>query len=289
MTESPTTSRWTLPLTLAAVLHVGAVAVATQVHLGWAVSAPPSVRVGGRIGGSGGLRANGMSVQLIPGRRPEQLPLPIPVGPLTGETLQASRRLAEATTFSARATALTNIVPSPPTSSVSTSSIGKASLPPTNSRAAIGEIVGGAGPTVLVGLEPTLAPPGIGLSRQGAATSAGGAGLAEAGNGSGTGSGGGEGQGAGTGLIGSLEPEYPAASIRLGEQGRVLVEALVRADGTVERVSLLDPCPYPLLNEAALKAVRNARFTPAVRNGQHVESWVRVPVRFVLRAKAKQG
>ncbi|MCY2926283.1 MAG: energy transducer TonB [Planctomycetota bacterium] len=164
-------------------------------------------------------------------------------------------------------------------------------MPQTNSRAAVGEIVGGAVPTALAGLELTPASPGVGSSGPGAATgtgrpgaaATGGAGLAEAGNGSGTGSGGGEGQGAGTGLIGGLDPEYPAASIRLGEQGRVLVEALVRADGTVERVSLLEPCPYPLLNEAALKAVRTARFKPALRNGQGIESWVRVPVRFVLK------
>ncbi|MCY2928605.1 MAG: energy transducer TonB, partial [Planctomycetota bacterium] len=241
---------------------------------------------------SGGPNAGGMSLQLIPGRRPEQLPLPMPVGLLAGETLQISRRLAEATTVSVTPVAPTNTVPlpvAPPVSSVSTSSIGKASLPQTNSRVAIGEIVGRTASAVLVGLELTPASPGVGLSGQRATTGAGGhgvagdAGLAEGGNGSGTGSGGGAGQGVGTGLVGDLEPEYPPASIRHGEQGRVLIEALVRADGSVERANLIEPCPYPMLNEAALRAVCNARFKPARSNGQYIESWVKIPVRFVLK------
>ena len=291
MTASQTTSRWPLSFLLAAMLHVGAVAVATQVLLGWVVSAPATVRVGGRLGGSGG-HDGGMSFQLIPGRRPEQLPLRMPVGPLAGEILQTSRRLAGANTFSAMAAAPTNTLPPPtvpPASPVSTSPIRIPSLPQTNPRGTVGEVVGRAVPAVLVGTELTPASPGVGLSGQGAATGAGGhgaagdTGLAEGGNGSGTGSGGGAGQGVGTGLVGELEPEYPSASIRHGEQGRVLVEALVRADGTVEHATLLEPCPYPRLNEAALRAVCNARFKPAMSNGQYLESWVKVPVRFVLK------
>jgi len=79
-----------------------------------------------------------------------------------------------------------------------------------------------------------------------------------------------------------VSPEYPPASIRRGEQGLVLLGVQVRASGRPAGAWILKSSGYDRLDQAALEAVRRARFRPARRNGCPVTSWVTVPVRFVL-------
>jgi len=98
----------------------------------------------------------------------------------------------------------------------------------------------------------------------------------------------GRGRGAG-GLIGpgsdggNLPPEYPQAARRAGQQGTVIVLASCSATGAVEDVALAQSSGFPLLDEAALEAVRHWTFAPATLDGVAVASFVRVPVDFVLR------
>jgi len=98
----------------------------------------------------------------------------------------------------------------------------------------------------------------------------------------------GRGRGAG-GLIGpgsdggNVPPEYPQAARRAGQQGTVIVLASCSATGVVEDVALAQSSGFPLLDEAALEAVRRWTFAPATLDGVAVASFVRVPVDFVLR------
>jgi protein TonB len=98
----------------------------------------------------------------------------------------------------------------------------------------------------------------------------------------------GRGRGAG-GLIGpgsdsgNVPPEYPQAAQRAGQQGTVIVRASCSATGVVEDVALAQSSGFPLLDEAALEAVRHWTFAPATLDGVAVASFVRVPVDFVLR------
>ncbi len=82
----------------------------------------------------------------------------------------------------------------------------------------------------------------------------------------------------------SIRPRYPRPSIRAGEEGRVVVEARVRSDGSVLSARVVASSGFDRLDAAALQAVRGATFDPA-RNGrgEPVAATVRVPVRFVLR------
>jgi len=295
-----TRSRWALPFVLAAVLHAGAAVVFTQVYLGRDVWEPATLRIGGRPGGSGGTPgAGGMSFNLVPGQRPEQRPLPMTAGPLAGEVFQMTRRLAdEPGPTKVDPWASMRQIPPPMLSAAAASSLVRAATPvgrtdrPLAEEAAVRSIKvnmvafgvseAGPGPGGVVRRVAAGFGDGRGGSGGGQGTGAG------AGAGSGSGSGGsgggsGTGVGAGAGPAGDLEPEYPAASIRRGEQGRVVVEALVRADGSVAEARVVESSSYSRLDEAALKAVRAAQFTPARRNGQAVESWVKVPVRFVLK------
>lgn len=60
-------------------------------------------------------------------------------------------------------------------------------------------------------------------------------------------------------------PNYPSEARRNGQQGRVVVLFSVDEQGNVVSASVTGPCPYPLLNEEALRAVRRWKFQPGAR------------------------
>jgi protein TonB len=78
------------------------------------------------------------------------------------------------------------------------------------------------------------------------------------------------------------EPRYPEAARRLRIEASVLLQVLVREDGTVGEVSVLR-CTRPKIGfeEAALEAVREWRFRPASLRGRPVPATVTVKVDFV--------
>lgn len=76
------------------------------------------------------------------------------------------------------------------------------------------------------------------------------------------------------------KPVYPAVARSRQWEGRVLLKVRVRADGTCGQVEVSQSSGHEVLDEAALEAVRNWRFSPAKRGGQAVESWVSVPIHF---------
>jgi protein TonB len=77
-------------------------------------------------------------------------------------------------------------------------------------------------------------------------------------------------------------PTYPPSALRRGEQGRVMLRVNVSADGTPLDVALLETSGHPSLDSAALSAVRQWRFIPAMQGGTPVPAIAEVPVRFRL-------
>jgi protein TonB len=70
---------------------------------------------------------------------------------------------------------------------------------------------------------------------------------------------------------------------RIGAQGEVLLRVLVRHDGSVASVELAQSSGFSLLDESATRTVRDSwRFIPAQHDGTPVDSWVEVPIKFVL-------
>jgi protein TonB len=51
-------------------------------------------------------------------------------------------------------------------------------------------------------------------------------------------------------------PEYPRAAMRLGQEGTVVVRLTVDESGRVTAAEAVSPSPWPVLNEAALRTVR---------------------------------
>jgi len=82
---------------------------------------------------------------------------------------------------------------------------------------------------------------------------------------------------------GNPKPVYPKISRSLGEQGRVLLDVYVQADGTVGEIRLHQSCGYDRLDESALHAVRQWRFKPARQAGKQVAAWYVQPITFSLQ------
>jgi protein TonB len=81
------------------------------------------------------------------------------------------------------------------------------------------------------------------------------------------------------------KPPYPFVARRAGAQGVVLLRVRVRANGTVAEVQLAHSSGFAPLDDSALQTVRERwRFVPARQGGVPVESWVEVPIQFVLAA-----
>jgi TonB family protein len=127
--------------------------------------------------------------------------------------------------------------------------------------------------------------------------SGGGAGAGQGtGMGEGTGSGIGPGSGGGTGggpyrpgsgitppgLLREIRPDYTEEARRRGIEGDVVLEIVVRADGAVGSVKVLQGLGGGL-DQRATEAVRQWRFSPARRYGTPVDVIVEVAVEFKLR------
>jgi protein TonB len=78
-------------------------------------------------------------------------------------------------------------------------------------------------------------------------------------------------------------PPYPAASRRLGEEGKVLLDVYLLADGTVGQIKIKVSSGYPRLDEAALAAVKRWHYVPASRGGEPIPYWYVQPIVFSLR------
>lgn len=77
-------------------------------------------------------------------------------------------------------------------------------------------------------------------------------------------------------------PIYPAVARRRGEQGRVVLALLIKADGHVEELDVHTSSGFPRLDQAALNAVRQWRYTPAMRAGVAIDYHYLQPVTFTL-------
>jgi protein TonB len=81
---------------------------------------------------------------------------------------------------------------------------------------------------------------------------------------------------------GNPKPVYPRASKALGEEGRVMLDVYVQADGTVGDIRLHQSSGFERLDDSALRAVRQWRFKPARQSGKQIAMWYVQPITFNL-------
>ena len=76
--------------------------------------------------------------------------------------------------------------------------------------------------------------------------------------------------------------EYPAISRRLREEGRVVLRVLIGRSGRAEQVEVQTSSGSARLDEAAIKAARDALYRPYSENGEVISVWALVPALFEL-------
>jgi TonB family protein len=77
-------------------------------------------------------------------------------------------------------------------------------------------------------------------------------------------------------------PAYPEMAAQAGVEGAVTLWVYVRTDGSVADVQLYNSSGLSSLDEAAMSAAWNTRWTPAQNNGMAVGVWTTLTYNFVL-------
>jgi protein TonB len=80
---------------------------------------------------------------------------------------------------------------------------------------------------------------------------------------------------------GGAEPSYTAIARRAGEQGVVILDAVIDTSGRVTEIDVLRGLRFGL-TESAVRAVRTWRFEPARLNGRPVAVRYNLTIRFAL-------
>ncbi len=80
-------------------------------------------------------------------------------------------------------------------------------------------------------------------------------------------------------------PVYPQVARRQGWEGTVLLKVLVGIQGNAEIINIEQSSSYEVLDKAALAAVRDWEFKPAQAGLMKFSSWVKIPIKFVLKNK----
>lgn len=78
-------------------------------------------------------------------------------------------------------------------------------------------------------------------------------------------------------------PTYPSLSRRLREEGIVVLEILIAADGTVGEIKIKSSSGFKRLDAAAVNAVKQWRYQAATQGNKKIDFWYEQPVEFNLR------
>lgn len=81
---------------------------------------------------------------------------------------------------------------------------------------------------------------------------------------------------------------YPESARRFGIEGRVLVSALLDTTGDVLKVRIVEST-HKIFEEPAMSAIKQSRFTPAIKKGKPIKLWYTVPISYKLKNINDEG
>ena len=81
----------------------------------------------------------------------------------------------------------------------------------------------------------------------------------------------------------NIRPDYPKGARQRGEQGDVILEIRVNAEGAVDHVKVAVSSGFAELDEAAVRAAKAAKFSPARSGHDPVASTARLKLSFKLK------
>ena len=79
-----------------------------------------------------------------------------------------------------------------------------------------------------------------------------------------------------------FQPNYPSDERLAGHEGRVVVRVLIGTDGRVKDVQQVSAASTAFFEATRKQALAKWRFKPGTRDGEAVEAWHTMAVRFVL-------
>jgi TonB family protein len=88
-------------------------------------------------------------------------------------------------------------------------------------------------------------------------------------------------------LMKKADPEYPEDALKAGIQGKVVIEATTDKEGKVVEAKVIDG--HPLLNHAALKALKHWEYEPYIIDGEKKAVKFTVVMNFHLKDKEKKS
>lgn len=88
-----------------------------------------------------------------------------------------------------------------------------------------------------------------------------------------------------TPLFGEVPIEYPLHMWDEDLEGETLLRVRVGDTGGVDSVEVVETSGYASFDSAAVEGARRLRFTPARQDGNRIEVWAHVPVRFSKRPR----
>lgn len=83
----------------------------------------------------------------------------------------------------------------------------------------------------------------------------------------------------------AIQPAYPVEAVSANVTGSVVLLLLLDESGKVQEISVEEASPPGYFEKSAMEAFRNARFTPAQRQGRVVKSRMRIKVMYELTGK----
>ncbi len=84
-------------------------------------------------------------------------------------------------------------------------------------------------------------------------------------------------------------PGYPELARQQGYEGVVLVAAEILADGRVGKARVSKSSGYAILDQSAVKAVKQWKFEPAKKAGVPCKTWAELPIKFVINDHHSQS
>ncbi len=87
---------------------------------------------------------------------------------------------------------------------------------------------------------------------------------------------------AGAAYLHNPSPEYPEIAMERGLAGKVMLKVHVQPNGKPDSVAVSKSSGHSILDEAAIKTVKQWSFVPAMRGKTPIAGWVTVPIAFNL-------
>jgi protein TonB len=84
------------------------------------------------------------------------------------------------------------------------------------------------------------------------------------------------------GYLNNPAPDYPALAVRQGWQGTVLLRVRVLSTGKVEAVEVKQSSGRKILDDEAIRTVKQWLFSPSKRGDTAIDGWATVPIEFQL-------